>query len=191
MNPIDASRIVGVDKEGTDLGLSLVETSPHHRSGVNATAMSLSLLDPQPPVDPMQETMTFLRDSTLGVAVPGIVGGYIMGGAFSLFGSMVSVETSTQAMGTRDFFKYSMRSAHRLGRSFAYIGVLFGGMEVALEKRRGRKDVWNITASGAVIGAYWGWRSYRRPGFIGGAIGGAAFSIITERMMEALGMGQH
>uniref|UniRef100_A0A7S1KWR3 Mitochondrial import inner membrane translocase subunit TIM22 n=1 Tax=Neobodo designis TaxID=312471 RepID=A0A7S1KWR3_NEODS len=153
--------------------------------------MALSLLETQPPTEPMQEAYTFLRDSTLGVAVPGIVGGYIMGGAFSLFGSMISAETSTQAMGTRDFFKYSLRSAHRLGRSFAYIGVLFGGMEVALEKRRGRKDVWNITVAGAAIGGYWGYKSYRRPGFVGGVIGGAAFSIVTERMMEALGMGQH
>lgn len=135
--------------------------------------------------------MTFLRDSTLGVAVPGIFGGYIMGYAFSLFGAMISAETSTQAMGTADYFRYSARQAHKLGRNFAFFGVLFGGIEIALEKRRGKKDVWNIATSGGLIGGFYGWRSYRRPGLVGGFFGGAFASILIERMMEAVGMGQH
>lgn len=153
--------------------------------------MSLSLLDPQPPLEPTQEITTFLRDSTLGVTVPGIVGGYVMGYGFSLFGSMVSVETTTQTMGTADYLRYSARSAHRLGKNFAYFGLLFGGIEVALEKRRGHKDVWNVAASGGIIGGYYGWRSYKRPGLIGGLAGGAFFSVLIERMMDSLGMGQH
>jgi len=152
--------------------------------------MALSLLEPQPPLDPMTEVTQFLRDSTLGVAVPGIIGGYVMGGGFSLFGSMVSVETTTQAMGTADFFRYSLRSAHRLGKNFSFFGLVFGGIEVALEKRRGVKDWYNVAASGGIIGGFYGWRHYRRPGLIGGFIGGAAASIAIEEMMDKLGFGQ-
>ena len=152
--------------------------------------MALSLLEAQPPMDPTTELTQFLRDSTLGVAVPGIIGGYVMGCGFSLFGSMVSVETTTQAMGTADFFRYSMRSAHRLGKNFSFFGLVFGGIEVALEKRRGVKDMWNVAASGGLIGGYYGYRSYRRPGLVGGLAAGAAASIAIEHMMDALGMGQ-
>jgi import inner membrane translocase subunit TIM17 len=153
--------------------------------------MSFSLLDPQPPVEPVQEAQTFLRDSTLGVAVPGIIGGYVMGGGFSLFGSMVSVETTAQSMGTADFFRYSLRSAHSLGKNFAFFGLIFGGIEVAMEKRRGKKDIWNVTTSGAILGGFYGWRSYRRPGFVGGVVAGAGFSILIEHVMDAIGMSQH
>lgn len=130
------------------------------------------------------------KDSTVATASLNVVGGYVMGCAFSLFGSMISAETSTQCMGTKDFFAYSFRSAHRLGANFAYFGFLFGGIEVALEKRRGKKDLWNPTISGALLGAGYGWRSYRMAGLIGGTVGGAAFSILFEKLMDALGFAQ-
>lgn len=111
-----------------------------------------SLLEPQPPVDPMQETLMWAKDTTLSVSAMNLVGGYVMGGAFSLFGSMISAEAAAQCMGTGDFFRYSMRNAHRMGANFGYFGFLFGGIEVALEKRRGKKDVWNPTIAGGIIG---------------------------------------
>ena len=148
-----------------------------------------SLLDPQPPHDPMADAMTWMRDSTLSTAGMGVAGGYVMGFGFSLFGSMISAETSTQALGTMDFFKYSLRGAHSLGANFAFFGFIFGGIEIALEKRRGRKDVWNPIASGGIIGGVYGWRAYRRPGLIGGIVGGAAASYVLEKLMEKLGFG--
>ena len=149
-----------------------------------------SLLDPQPPINPLEDAMMWVRDSTLTTALQTVVGGYIMGFGLSLFGSMISAESTTQCMGVADFFKYSVRSAHRMGYNFSFFGFIFSGIEVALEKRRGRKDLWNPTASGAVIGGYYGWASYRRPGLVGGILGGAAMSVLFEKLTEALGFGQ-
>lgn len=151
----------------------------------------MSLLEQQPPTDPTQEAMQWMKDSTLATASLNVVGGYVMGCGFSLFGAMISAETATQCMGTSDFFKHSFRNAHRLGANFSYFGFLFGGIEVALEKRRGKKDLWNATASGAILGAGYGWRSYKMTGLVGGAVGGAAFSILFEKLMDGLGFAQH
>lgn len=150
-----------------------------------------TLLDPQPPIDPMQRALRLAENTTLVTAGMNVVGGYIMGFGFSLFGAMISAETTTQRMGTADFFRHSLRSAGKLGGSFAYFGFLFGGIEVALEKRRGRKDMWNPTASGAILGGAYGWRYYKMPGLVGGIAGGAAFSLVFERIIDALGFAQH
>ena len=150
-----------------------------------------SLLDPQPPIDPMTEFLQWGKDSTLAVSGMNLFAGYFMGYAFSLFGSMISAETATQCMGTADFFRYSMRGAHRMGANFAFFGFLFGGIEVALEKRLGRKDVWNPTIAGGIIGGAYGWRSYKHPGLVGGFVLGGAFSILFERIMDSMGFAQH
>ncbi len=150
----------------------------------------VSLLDPAPPLDPVAESWVFLRDSTLGVVVPSVFGGYVMGAGMSLFGSMISVETAAQHMGTGDFFKYTLNNAHKLGRNFAFFGVVFGAMDHALEKRRGRKDMLNPVLSGGFIGGFYGWRSIRRPGLVGGFVGGALFSVAIEVIMDKVGMSQ-
>lgn len=149
-----------------------------------------TILDPQPPAEPLQKAMMLAKDSTLSTAMMNVVGGYVMGFGFSLFGSMISAETATQSMGARDFFRYSLSSANRLGGNFAFFGFLFGGIEVALEKRRGRKDQWNPTISGGLIGGAYGWRSYRYPGLAAGVVGGAALSLVFERMMDWMGFAQ-
>ncbi|CBH18364.1 mitochondrial import inner membrane translocase subunit tim17 [Trypanosoma equiperdum] len=149
-----------------------------------------TLLDPQPQIDPSQKAMMVLKDSTITPAAMNVVGGYVMGFGFSLFGAMISAESTTQRMGTADFFRYSLKTAHRLGFSFAYFGFLFGGIEVALEKRRGRKDVWNATLSGGLLGGVYGCRYYKAPGLVGGTLGGAAVSLMLERVMDALGLAQ-
>lgn len=151
----------------------------------------LSILEPPIPSDPMQNAMQFARDSTISTMGMSVVGGYGMGFIFSLFGSMMMAETATESLGVRDAFRHYFRSAHRLGYNFAFFGLIFTGIEVALEKRRGKKDVWNPTASGAVLGGFYGYRAYRVPGLTGGFIGGAFFSILFERLMDAVGMAQH
>ncbi|EPY34375.1 mitochondrial import inner membrane translocase subunit tim17, partial [Strigomonas culicis] len=123
-----------------------------------------SILDMQPPVNPTDKLMLVAKDSILGTAAMTVAGGYGMGFLFSLFGAVFSLETATQSMGSADFFRYSFRNAHRLGASFAFFGFLFGGIEGALEKRRGRKDMWNPTFSGGLLGGAYGWRSYKYPG---------------------------
>lgn len=149
-----------------------------------------SLLDIQQPLDPMSEAFMWAKDSTLATSAMGVGGGYAMGVAFSLFGAMISAETATSAMGTAHYFKYALKNAHSLGANFAFFGFIFGGIEVALEKRRGRKDYWNQTASGALIGAIYGYRSFKFPGLIGGFAGGAVFSLLIERVMDSAGIGQ-
>ncbi|KAG8348701.1 putative Tim17 Tim22 Tim23 Pmp24 family [Trypanosoma vivax] len=149
-----------------------------------------TLFDPAPQIDPGQRALLLLKDSTMATAAMSVVGGYVMGFGFSLFGAMISAESTTQRMGTADFFRHSLKGAHRLGYNFSYFGFLFGGIEVALEKRRGRKDVWNPTASGGLLGAAYGWRYYRSPGLVMGVTAGAAFSLVFERMIDALGLAQ-
>ncbi|KPI83448.1 putative mitochondrial import inner membrane translocase subunit TIM17 [Leptomonas seymouri] len=149
-----------------------------------------SILEPQMPADPMRKAMMVAQNSTMSTALMNVFGGYVMGFGFSLFGSMISAETATQSMGTVDFFRYSLRSAHRVGGSFCFFGFLFGGIEVALEKRRGCKDKWNPTIAGGLIGGAYGWRSYKYPGLAAGVVGGAAFSLLFEKMMDWMGFAQ-
>lgn len=149
-----------------------------------------SLLDVRPPREPMEKLIYTLSNTTLSSAMSNVVISYIMGTGFSLFGSMISAETSTQSMGTVDFFKYSLRSANRMGKSFAFFGFLFGGIEVAMEKRRGRKDKWNPTISGGLLGGAYGWRSYKYPGLAAGIVGGAAISLVFEKAMDWMGFAQ-
>ncbi|CCW66708.1 unnamed protein product [Phytomonas sp. Hart1] len=149
-----------------------------------------SILESQPPIDTTQKMLAIARDSTLTTALMSAAGGYVMGYGFSLFGSMISAETSTQSMGTADFFRHSLRSAGRLGGNFAFFALLFSGVEVALEKRRGRKDQWNPTLSGGLIGGAYGWRSYKYPGLVVGVVGGAALSLVFEKMMDWMGFAQ-
>lgn len=149
-----------------------------------------TILDPRPPVDPMQKAMTMVSNSTVSTAAINVVAGYVMGCGLSLFGAMISAETATQKMGTADFFRYSMRNAHGLGCSFCFFGFLFGGMDVALEKRRGRKDKWNPTVTGGLLGGAYGWRSYKYPGLVGGVVGGAVISLAFEKMLDSLGMSE-
>jgi mitochondrial import inner membrane translocase subunit TIM17 len=150
-----------------------------------------SILEPQQPMDPMRKAMMVAQNSTLTTAGMNVVGGYVLGWGFSLFGAMISAETSTQTMGTADFFRYSLRSAHRLGANFALFGFLFGGVEVALEKRRARKDQWNPTIAGGLIFGVYGWRWYKYPGLALGVVGGAAGSLLIEKMMDMVGLSQH
>ena len=152
--------------------------------------MNISLLDPPVPPDFMQEGMQFLSTSTPGVMFPAVMGGYLMGGGFSLFGSMLASDHATQCLGARDFFKVIFKNAHRMGYNFALFGALFTGIDVALEKRRGRKDIWNPTITGALLGGYYGRQMYRRPGLIGGTAAGAVFSVVIEHLMRATGMAQ-
>ena len=152
--------------------------------------MNISVLDPPVPPDLMQEAMQFLGTSTPGVVFPAVAGGYVMGGGFSMFGSMLASDHATQCLGTRDFFRSVFKNAHRMGYNFALFGALFTGLDVMLEKRRGRKDIWNPTIVGALLGGYYGRQMYRRPGLIGGACGGAFFSVLIEHLMKATGMAQ-
>lgn len=150
-----------------------------------------TILEPQQPVNPMERAAQLAQNSVMSSAIMNVIGGYIMGFGFSLFGAMISAETATQKMGTADFFRYSVRSAHRLGVSFSFFGFLFGGIEVAMEKRRGRKDKWNPTISGGLIGGAYGWRSYKYPGLTAGVVGGAAFSLLFEKMLDIMGFAEH
>mmetsp|Transcript_35092 Transcript_35092/g.47924 ORF Transcript_35092/g.47924 Transcript_35092/m.47924 type:complete len:155 (+) Transcript_35092:41-505(+) len=141
------------------------------------------LLLEQPPLDPMTEALTYARETTLSAGAAGLAGGYVMGSAFSFLHAMITAETTTQSMGMKDFLRYSVKTAHRSGCNFATFGVFFGALEVALEKRRGRKDFWNPATSGALMGGYYGWRSYRHMGLWGGVVGGAVVTVLFEKMI--------
>lgn len=150
----------------------------------------ICLLDRPPQWSFMVEAQRFLSDSTLAICIPAVMGGYAMGFLFSMFGSVMRAEVQTQCMGAKDFFRHSIRGGHSLGGSFAFFGFIFTGMEVALEKRRGHKDMWNPTASGAFIGGFYGMRSYKVPGLVGGFVAGGAFSLLFEKLMHSMGFAQ-
>ena len=68
------------------------------------------------------------------------------------------------------------------GRSFALVGGVYATVECFLERLRGRKDMRNALASGAVTGALIAVRAGPRAMAFGGA-GFAAFSGVMELMM--------
>ena len=119
---------------------------------------------------------------------PAIAGGYVLGGGMSMFGAMLTSDHSMQCLGTKDFFRVVLKNAHKMGYNFALFGSLFTGLDICIEKRRGRKDIWNPTLAGAIMGGYYGRQMYRRPGLIGGVIGGGIASIAIEYLMRATGM---
>ena len=41
----------------------------------------------------------------------------------------------------------------------------------------------NLGISGALMGGYYGWRSYRAPRLVGGVVGGAVITILFEKMI--------
>lgn len=147
------------------------------------------LLDPAPSPDPLKKTVAFVRDSTLSSCALNVIGGYVLGFGFSIFGSMISAETSTLSMGAADFFRYSLKNAHRMSCSFAYFGFIFSGIEAALEKRRGRRDIWNPTLSGGLMGAAYGWRCYRFSGFLAAGLSAGVASWGFERLLSRMGVG--
>lgn len=49
-----------------------------------------SILDGHQPIDPMQRAMAIAKDSTMSTALMNVVGGYVMGFGFSLFGALIS-----------------------------------------------------------------------------------------------------
>lgn len=152
-------------------------------------ASYVCLLDPAPTPDPLSKAMSIAKDSTLSSSALNVVGGYVLGFGFSIFGSMISAETSTQSMGTADFFRHSLKSAHRMSCSFAYFGFVFSGIEIALEKRRGKRDRWNPTLSGGIMGAAYGWRCYRYSGFVAFGVAAGAASMMFEYLLDRAGFG--
>ncbi|CAD2220437.1 inner membrane preprotein translocase Tim17 [Angomonas deanei] len=134
--------------------------------------------------------MMLVKDSTLGTGVMSVVMGYVIGVVFTLFGAVIATETSTQTMGAADFMKSTLRNSHRSGKNFALFGLLFGGLDVMLEKRRGKKDFWNPTVVGGLIGGGYGFRYYKYPGLVGGYLGGAGASLLLELLMDKMGMSQ-
>lgn len=161
-----------------------------HLKAEQSPPKMVSLLEPSPPLDPTAEAMIFLRDSSLGVALPGAIGGYVMGAGINIFGAALSVESASQNMGVADFFKSTFSNAHKVGKNFGFFAVVFGVMDHAFEKRRGRKDMWNPIYSGAILGGFYGYRSYHRPGLVAGMAGGALFSWVTELLMAKMGMSE-
>eukprot|EP00760_Papus_ankaliazontas_P035217 PhM_4_TR767/c0_g1_i1/m.35375/K17790/TIM22; mitochondrial import inner membrane translocase subunit TIM22 len=146
----------------------------------------MTLLIEIPQLDAMSEALTTVRETSVTMGLGGAFGGYVMGWGFSMFSAMISVETTTQSMGMRDLYRYTLRTAHRSGVGFASFGLMFGAVEVALEKRRGCKDHWNPATSGAMLGGYYGWKSYRHLGLTGGIVGGAIFTVLFEKMISML-----
>jgi len=89
--------------------------------------------------------------------------GYVMGYVFPMimfaFGGMgvgdttVGVSARTHWKTYKSDFKRQMKGATRSAGGWAMIGFLFGGLELAVEKRRARHDIWNPTVTGFVVGA--------------------------------------
>mmetsp|Transcript_37186 Transcript_37186/g.93358 ORF Transcript_37186/g.93358 Transcript_37186/m.93358 type:complete len:187 (+) Transcript_37186:141-701(+) len=129
--------------------------------------------------DPIAELMQNCLFKSL---VSGVMGG-ALGSVFGLMFSGQGVETYPDGWTTRQKVVHTLRGMGKTmkssGKQFASIGFCYSLFECLVEKQRGKTDIYNHIAAGALTGAWLG----RTGGFSGvafGAGGFAAFSIGME-----------
>eukprot|EP00756_Hemistasia_phaeocysticola_P012874 Hpha_TRINITY_DN15232_c2_g9::TRINITY_DN15232_c2_g9_i1::g.66553::m.66553/K17790/TIM22; mitochondrial import inner membrane translocase subunit TIM22 len=127
--------------------------------------------------------MEMFMDSCALRSVAAGGGGYVMGLGFSVFSMMLGAGTHMDNVGVREFWRRTLNGAGRMGRAFGTFGFFFAGFELALEKRRGRHDLWNPGMAGAGLGAVQGYRFGGAPFALLGSMGLAGFFIAGEKLM--------
>eukprot|EP01065_Artemidia_motanka_P012719 TRINITY_DN1701_c2_g1_i1.p3 TRINITY_DN1701_c2_g1~~TRINITY_DN1701_c2_g1_i1.p3 ORF type:complete len:143 (+),score=24.92 TRINITY_DN1701_c2_g1_i1:84-512(+) len=115
--------------------------------------------------------MEALMDSCAVRAIMAGGGGFVMGMGFSIFSMVLGAGTHMDNVGLREFWRRAMQGAVRMGRGFGMFGFFFAGFELALEKRRGRHDLWNPGLAGGSLGMVQGYRFGGPPFAILGAAG--------------------
>mmetsp|Transcript_14736 Transcript_14736/g.29952 ORF Transcript_14736/g.29952 Transcript_14736/m.29952 type:complete len:175 (+) Transcript_14736:57-581(+) len=147
------------------------------------------LLRYKPPLPPDQQmgldAERIMSGCTAHAGLGGIGGavmGLLMGGFFHTMQPM-NVDTSlSTAEQLRLSYKGFGQACTRMSRNFAKVGVVYAGVECALERERGTKDIPNAMYAGCVTGGVLAFQAGPQAMALGCA-GFAAFSMVIELVM--------
>ncbi|KAK6968221.1 mitochondrial import inner membrane translocase subunit Tim22 [Biomphalaria glabrata] len=137
---------------------------------------------------PLSREEMFVReifDSCAFKSSASCVIGFALGAAFGLFTagvdpmSTMTTETPTTRMVLREMKARSLS----YGKNFALVGAMFSGTECLVESYRGKSELINGTASGAIVGGVLGLRAGLKAGVFG-AVGFALFSTAIDYYMR-------
>jgi import inner membrane translocase subunit TIM22 len=117
--------------------------------------------------------------------------GYGLGCAIGLFSASVNPSIAVdhtsphmeRTQTVREILTDMRRTTHGYGKNFAAIGLVFAGIECAIESSRGVTDWKNGTYAGGVTGGLIGLRAGIKAGIFGAA-GFAAFSTVIDYYMR-------
>ncbi|KAI0767081.1 Tim17-domain-containing protein [Fomes fomentarius] len=133
--------------------------------------------------------MTMGMESCVAKTVIAGVGGFAIGGFFSLMSSSFAYEDpllrqnlSTQQK-AREIFKEMGRGMWRSGKGFGKVGALFAGIECVIESYRARNDMVNPIAAGFVAGGVLARNAGPKAAF-GGGVAFAAFSAVIDLFLR-------
>uniref|UniRef100_A0A5K3EP03 Mitochondrial import inner membrane translocase subunit TIM22 n=1 Tax=Mesocestoides corti TaxID=53468 RepID=A0A5K3EP03_MESCO len=135
-----------------------------------------------PLLSPDEVRVHQVMDSCAFKSAISCAGGLVLGGIFGLFTASIdplSTVTGTETVSTKTVAKEMYARAVSHGKNFAVIGALFAGTECALESYRGRSDLLNSMATGALVGGAIGLRAGLQAGVMGAA-GFACFSTLID-----------
>lgn len=123
---------------------------------------------------------------TMRVCIAGVGGsvlGLLMGGFFHAMAPM-NVDTSLSTWEQiKQSYKGFGQNCTRMSRNFGKVGCIYSGVECALERERGRRDVPNAMYAGCVTGGILAFQS-GPSGMALGCGGFAVFSAAIEMFME-------
>ncbi|KAI0263841.1 mitochondrial import inner membrane translocase subunit TIM22 [Gloeopeniophorella convolvens] len=136
-----------------------------------------------------QNYMTAGMESCLAKTTIAGVGGFAIGGFFSMMSASFAYEdpllrqnlNNTQK--TVEIFKDMGRNMWRSGKGFGKVGALFAGIECVIESYRARNDMVNPVAAGFVAGGVLARNSGPR-GVLGGGLAFAAFSAAIDLFLR-------
>lgn len=125
---------------------------------------------------PQELMITRFFESCVFKSVLSCVVGGGLGAAFGLFTAGIDPNiTGTQTPTVRLVWKEMKFRTVSYAKNFALIGAMFAGTECVIESYRGKTDLVNGTASGAVVGGVIGFRA----GLQAGVIGAAGFAVFS------------
>ncbi|XP_046384782.1 mitochondrial import inner membrane translocase subunit Tim22 [Ischnura elegans] len=112
--------------------------------------------------------------------------GYGLGAAIGLFSASVNptiTGADAKQQTAREVLRDMKNTTVGYAKNFAMIGMVFAGVECAIESYRGKSDWKNGTYAGGVTGGMIGLRAGIKAGIIGAA-GFAAFSTVIDYYMR-------
>ncbi|KAK7691776.1 hypothetical protein QCA50_005179 [Cerrena zonata] len=136
-----------------------------------------------------QDFMTMGMESCAAKTVIAGVGGFAIGGFFSLMSASFAYEDPLmrQTLNTRqkasEIFKEMGRGVWRSGKGFGKVGALFAGIECVIESYRAKNDMVNPVAAGFIAGGVLA-RNAGPKAVLGGGIAFAAFSAAIDLFLR-------
>merc|ERR1719369_746980 len=127
--------------------------------------------------------MTNVTESCVFKSCMSFVVGGALGGFIGLFNSSMAPTQTTVQMNTRETLIDMRNTIVSNAKGFAVIGLMFAGVECAVESYRGKADWRNSFYAGGITGAALGLRAGVKAAAFG-ATGFAAFSLAIDYFMH-------